>query len=75
MRPAPVGFWWWQWTGDVTCQPWQANLNSSLVISGMATNPGSGCWRAHGYHAIIPPPGYTCTPSCDWDETSYVVCH
>jgi hypothetical protein len=71
------GFWWWQWTGDVACQPyWTVDENNYIAAQGWLLNPGSGCYRAHGYHYIVPPPGYYCSNgTCAWDEVSNTVCH
>lgn len=71
------GFWWWQWTGDQTCTSWNTNEWSDLEQAGetLYLGSGSGCYRAHGYHYITPPPGYYCNPQCNWDETANTVCH
>lgn len=70
------GFWWWQWTGDVQCKTWTVDENNYIAASGWQLNPGSGCYRAHGYHFITPPPGYYCSNgTCAWDEVSNTVCH
>ncbi len=69
------GFWWWQWTGDETCTSWNTNEWSDLEQAGEQLYLSSGCYRAHGYHYITPPPGYYCNPQCNWDETANTVCH